>query len=85
MTPRMVRAVSSVTVAPEKAMTWSNALCASRSDPSAIRLIRSMTACGTCTFSPVAIRPRCAAISACGIFLNSKCWQRDRIVSGSFR
>ena len=68
---------------PANAMTWSNALCASRMLPSAARAISASAASDTSICSAAAILRSCSAITFAGMVRNSKTCERDRMVSGN--
>ncbi len=73
---------SAVTVVPAKAMTWSRAVSASRMLPSAARATRAMASGDAPMPSACTIFVNWSAMALLEIVLNSKTWDRERIVSG---
>ena len=71
ITPETILGTTAVGVfqAPAKLITWSNADCASRIEPSPDRAIICNAASSTFTFSASAISLKRSKICACGIFL----------------
>ncbi|GJE45273.1 hypothetical protein AEGHOMDF_4467 [Methylobacterium soli] len=81
----MSRTLAAVTAPAPCAMAWSRSESASRTEPSAARVIAASASSSALTPSAAQMRARWADRVSASTRRRSKRWQRDRIVTGTLR